>query len=219
MDNKTDMKYDAIIFDIDGTLWSASAGSTNGWNSALASVGSKKRITIQDIESVTGKPYNECVDALLPGEAGMHPELLGRLAEHEVSAIKNEGGIFYPDVIDGIKKLAEKIPVCLVSNCQNFYMDLFLEFAGFKSFITDYDCYGMSGVSKGEMLKNMIGRNKLDNPVYIGDTSGDEKAAKEAGADFIYVSYGFGKPENECKKSDTFAGLMDYLMARIKISA
>ena len=38
-------------------------------------------------------------------------------------------------------------------------------------------------------------RNALENTVYVGDTIGDQNAAKEAGVPFIFAGYGFGKAE------------------------
>lgn len=47
--------------------------------------------------------------------------------------------------------------------------------------------------TKGENIKLIIKRNSLINPVYVGDTEGDLKAARYAGIPFIYARYGFGK--------------------------
>ena len=38
-------------------------------------------------------------------------------------------------------------------------------------------------------------RNNLENTVYVGDTIGDQNAAKEADVPFIFAGYGFGKAE------------------------
>ncbi|MNW70116.1 hypothetical protein D3C74_493110 [compost metagenome] len=35
-------------------------------------------------------------------------------------------------------------------------------------------------------------RNNLANPVYVGDTEGDQSAAAFAGIPFVFASYGFG---------------------------
>ena len=35
-------------------------------------------------------------------------------------------------------------------------------------------------------------RNNIKSAVYIGDTDGDEKAARFAGIPFVYAEYGFG---------------------------
>ena len=47
------------------------------------------------------------------------------------------------------------------------------------------------------------------NPVYVGDTSGDAKSAKDAGIDFIYAEYGFGEVSDDryVAKIESFAEL------------
>jgi len=205
------MKYNAIIFDIDGTLWSASPGTTKAWNNALKALNSDKRVTLEGIESVTGRPFNECIEILLPGLSEKYPNLRETLNEHELIVTKNEGGTFFPDVIEGIRELAKETPIYIISNCEGWYLQLFLKFSGFADSISDYDCNGTSNLQKGDMLKNMIKKHNLTNAVYIGDTAGDEEGAKQASTDFIYVSYGFGKPENESKQFDNFSNLVQYL--------
>jgi len=118
------MENDALIFDIDGTLWNAVSVSTKSWNTGLKKLGITKEISIQEIESVTGNPYEKCVEILLPGFKNQYPELLKVLDECEATAVKNEGGIFYDGVINGIKKLAQAYKIFLVSNCQEWYMEL-----------------------------------------------------------------------------------------------
>jgi phosphoglycolate phosphatase len=40
-----------------------------------------------------------------------------------------------------------------------------------------------------------MARNGLKKAVYVGDTAGDEKAARDAGCSFIHAAYGFGQAE------------------------
>jgi phosphoglycolate phosphatase-like HAD superfamily hydrolase len=54
------MKYDAIIFDLDGTLWNANESCTE-------KLDYKDRITTEEMNSVTGRPIDDCIDLLLPG--------------------------------------------------------------------------------------------------------------------------------------------------------
>ena len=52
---------------------------------------------------------------------------------------------------------------------------------------------GSAGLDKAENLRRMIAQHPLKNPVYVGDTAGDEKTARAAGIPFAWASYGFGK--------------------------
>ena len=208
------MRNDAIIFDIDGTLWNACPISAKGWNNGLKELGIKKEITTQDIERVTGHPYKECIEILFPEFYQRFPELFGTLEEHEIAAIKMEGGVFFDGVVTGVKKLAEFHRLFIISNCQEWYLRILLDRSGFEDLIEGYDCNGMSNLPKGEMITRMKERYSLGNPVYIGDTVSDEVAATAAGIEFIHVAYGFGFPKGAPKSFGAFPDLVDYFLGR-----
>ena len=44
-------------------------------------------------------------------------------------------------------------------------------------------------------LKMLIEENNLKNPIYVGDTAGDQDACKKAGVPFIYAEYGLGETD------------------------
>ena len=47
-------------------------------------------------------------------------------------------------------------------------------------------------MGKADNIKELVKRNGLKNPVYIGDTEGDRIACEEAGVPFVHAAYGFG---------------------------
>ena len=185
--------YDAIIFDIDGTLWDATEANANGWNAALEELNIETRVDAEDLARVAGKPYLECVDILLPGLREAYPTLANLIHQNEAKYVSAEGGKFYPGVQDVVFKLAEEYPIFLISNCHGAYLEVFLKFASFSSLIKDYDCNGISQLPKHQMITNMVQKHELKNPVYIGDTETDRLACEKAGVDFIFASYGFGE--------------------------
>ena len=186
--------FDALIFDIDGTLWNASPASAKGWNLGLKKLGLDLRVTPAQIEKVSGRPFGHCLDILLPGLRGKIPELFDTLNQSETEAVNSEGGRFYEGTLTGIRQLAERYGIFLVSNCQKWYLELFLQFSNLGSDLAGFDCHGLSGQSKGTMLSRMKDAQALKNPVYIGDTAEDEMAAQAAGMAFIRAAWGFGKP-------------------------
>ena len=116
-----------------------------------------------------------------------------RCCLYEHTALENdECNICYPNVKSTIKELSKRLPVFIVSNCQSGYIELFLEKTDLKEYITDFECFGNTGKSKGENIKLIIERNHPENPVYVGDTMGDKESAAYAGIPFIYAAYGFG---------------------------
>jgi phosphoglycolate phosphatase len=204
------MTNDAIIFDIDGTLWNACPASAKGINIALKKLRIAKEFTSQQIENISGHPYKHGIDLLL-ADVEKTPLVLDTLNNWEMEIVKNEGGKFYDGVIDGIKELASSYKIFLVSNCQDWYLDAFLNLSGLRSILTGFDCYGLSHLSKAEMLLKIKNNYFLNNPVYIGDTEGDEIATNLAKMEFIYVSYGFGIAKNNPKTFDSAISLIDYL--------
>jgi len=159
------------------------------------------------------------VDILLPGQRAKFPALVDVLNHYENEVVTSDGGEFYRGAIEGITGLASDYRIFLVSNCQEWYLNLFLRFSGLGSVLSGVDCYGMSGLSKNEMLSNMKRKHSLNNPVYIGDTAGDEKAAALAGIAFIHVAWGFGMPDGEPKTVYSFAELLDYFRSKEDIEA
>lgn len=96
-------------------------------------------------------------------------------------------------VKEGLLRLSKKYPLFIVSNCQSGYIERFLEWSGFQNIFKDFECWGNTKQNKSENMKQIIFRNMLKNPVFIGDTEGDCTAAKNCNVPFIHIEYGFGK--------------------------
>jgi len=187
------MDFDALIFDLDGTLWDVTEASAVGWNNSLQLLGLTKTVTGDDIRRVVGKPTPVCAEILFPEEKEYHQKILEVLGKFEEAAIRSQGGKFYDSLLETLNALARRYQLYLVSNCQRWYLDLFFELSGTRSFFKDSDCFGNSNRNKPEMLKNLKQEQGLSKPVYVGDTGLDEEAAREAGYAFIHAGYGFGK--------------------------
>jgi len=208
---------DSIIFDLDGTIWNSCPNIAKAWNKAFNELELKITITAKDIENVAGKPYKECTDIILRENNKKeevykkHPDIVEILNKYEENELKESGGVYYKNAIEGIKELSKRYKVFIVSNCQDWYLELFFGKSKLKKHLSGYDCNGMSHLPKSEMLKNMKEKYKLKNPVYIGDTLGDEKSTYKADLDFIHVSYGFGTSESKKTKIvDSFSELLEY---------
>lgn len=189
------LRPDGLVFDLDGTLWDAAAASTKGWNSALEELGASIRVTVDDIRSVSGRPFPECVEALLPGLSPPSETLLATLLVHERAVLERTGGALYDGVAEGLRSLAAAYPLYLVSNCPDWYLEAFLRISGLRAHFAGCDCYGSSGMSKADMLANLAATRRLQAAVYLGDTQGDREAAEAAGMTFVHAGYGFGELE------------------------
>lgn len=188
-------KFDALIFDLDGTLWYACEPIAKGWNETFAHFGIDVTVNAQHIESVAGHPFHKCVEALLPKlDLSQYPDFVEKLGFYERRHMEREGGKVYPHVQETLEKLKKNHELFIVSNCSAWYLEMFLQNPDLRKLFKDWDCFGLSSISKSEMIKAMIKKHGPKKPVYIGDTVGDERAAQEALVPFIHASYGYGKP-------------------------
>ena len=213
---------DALIFDLDGTLWDAAAATAHGWNAGLEALGIPARITVDGVRSVCGTPFAQCIETLLPELCPPAETLLQALEEHERHHIERSGGILYAGVAEGLGRLAAAYPLFLVSNCPGWYLDAFLHGSALGGCFTAWDCHGTSGLPKSGMLLNLAAGHRLHRAVYVGDTQGDREAACAAGMGFAHARYGFGElgpatdlePERFHGAFDGFAILVEHFLAR-----
>lgn len=187
-------RFDALIFDLDGTLWDTCQACAVAWNRVLARHAiSFRSIVAEDVRRVTGRPHEECIRTVFHGLPESQLRLLTReTMEEDNRAVAELGGQLYPCVESGVKALAQHYPLFIVSNCQSGYIETFLAWSGLGPHFTDIECWGNTGLTKAENLAWLILRNGLDAPLMVGDTEGDRTAAEACGAPFAFVNYGFG---------------------------
>lgn len=184
----------SILFDLDGTLWNSCETVCQAWNSCLASHGIDSALTVQDFHKVMGMLIEDIAKTLIPSVPIEKAVQLAReCARYENAFLSENGGILYPDIENIIPKLAENYTLCIVSNCEDGYIEAFFKAHGLGKYFKDFEHPGRTGMPKGENIKLIINRNQLDSPVYVGDTQHDANAAREAGIPFIHAAYGFGK--------------------------
>ena len=72
-------------------------------------------------------------------------------------------------------------------------------------------CAGDTGLEKDANLRRLISTAALAQPVYVGDTRSDERAARGANCAFIHAAYGFGDAERPDAVLNAFAQLPSLL--------
>ncbi len=205
-------QFDSVIFDIDGTIWDSTEVVAQSYNDVFERENVDRRVTSDDLRGLFGRTMDEIFDKLFPDtDEKLKRKLQEGCVEAEQIKLKNTPGKFYEGIIETINRLAEKYPLYIVSNAQSGYIEKVMAYGGFEKEIKAHLCFGDTGVSKGETIKILMEREKINNPVYIGDIQGDADACKKAGIDIIYASYGFGKIENPYAVIDKPLDLLNIL--------
>lgn len=186
------MKYDVIIWDIDGTLLDTSKGLINSYD-----------LIINKYNLVLPKDYNK-TNLIGPTPQTIFKELFHQ--DNEISQIlTNEFREYYKshelynatpyngmlDVLSNLQKRGYKLGIA-TNKRQDYATDIC------KYFKIDSYCLAIFGtdpcskIQKYQLIEKNLEFFKSSNAIMIGDTQGDLNAAKIAKIDFLGVNYGFG---------------------------
>lgn len=191
-----------IIFDLDGTLWDSSEQVVMSWNEVLLRRSETDRqITLDDMHNYMGRTMKKIAELMMPElPEEVRDNILWECGNNEKDYLSRHGGVLFPDLEQVLGELSQKYKLFIVSNCQIGYIETFLKYYGFEKYFADTENYGNTGMEKGDNIRLVVERNKLDKVVYIGDTQGDCDASDYAGVPFIHAAYGFGKINREVPK-------------------
>ena len=184
-----------IIFDLDGTLWDSTQTVQKAWLNTFNKyklLG--KNIRIDFIQNCMGKTNDEIVKMIsekLTNSVNADI-ILKECQNEEIRLIKKEGGKLYANLKEVLKFLKLKNSLYIVSNCQQGYIEAFLNYYNLGDFFCDYQSPDDLLKNKTECLRGLIKRNCITNFYYIGDSEYDLFATKDNRGKFIYAEYGFG---------------------------
>jgi len=204
--------YDSIIFDLDGTLWNACEACARGWTTGLSTLNYNKTVSKKDIENICGLTYDEIMDELFSDSSIDKETIKNALNKYERLEVEKSGGDLFDGVSFLIPQLRKQFDLYIVSNCQEWYLEVFLNHSGLKENFNDWESHGKTGLKKFENINSVIKRNNLKKTIYIGDTPGDLEAAKKADIDFLYAQYGF-QEFNYTPFVHSFKELADYFLS------
>ena len=205
------MEANALIFDIDGTLWDSTAIVARGYNDYLAEIGHRElSVTPPQLKKLFGRTMTEIADLLFPQfPAQERYAMMGGCMDREHVFLEADPcDVAYPGVVRTLKRLAENHDLYIVSNSQKGYPELCTEKLGLSDFISGHLCFGDTGTSKGQTIRTLMKQYGIESCAYIGDTQMDYEATLEAGVPFIWAAYGFGTPTGFDRKIDAITDLL-----------
>lgn len=192
------MNKNSVLFDLDGTLWDSCVAIMPSWQRVMKAHGIKREpVTREEMNSYMGKTVEQIAPLMLP-EVSLE-EAISIMKEgciEELEELKNNGATLYEGIIETLRELSKSYTLCVVSNCEDGYIQAFIEHYKLEGVIKDFECAGRTGKSKGDNISLVIERNGISNAIYVGDTILDKEAADKANVPFVLADYGFGEVNN-----------------------
>ena len=187
------MKYDSVIFDLDGTLLDTIEDLADSMNYALSAHNMKER-TLDEIRAFVGNGMLNLTKKAVPegtdekGISSVLDTFMARYKDHSQDKTRP-----YDGIIPLLTSLKERgIPTAVVSNKADYAVQLLM-----PKYFGD-----LIGVSIGELqsvqrkpapdtVRLAMERMGVKCPVYIGDSEVDVLTAKNAEIDGLFVTWGF----------------------------
>lgn len=205
-------KQEAILFDLDGTLWDSSAEVLLCWNKVLSPL--RRQISAEELARLMGLTPREIGDVqfsdLPPAE---RYALTDRCLDAESPYLFERGARLYPGVRETLRRLRKRYFIGLVSNCTESYAQAFFHAHGLAGLFDDHETAGRTGLDKGENIALVLKRNQIKKAVYVGDTAKDMAAAQAADVPFLFASWGFGDLPEFQPRIDAFSSLVEVVSA------
>ena len=190
------MKYEYILFDLDGTLTDPKLGITKSVAYALKSYG----IQVDDLDSLLkfiGPPLKDSFVKYYGFSEEQGAEAVEKYREYF-----KPYGIYENKVYDGVENMLAELVKCgkkviLATSKPTVFANVILEYFHLDKYFTCAVGSELDGsrVKKGEVITEALrqaGVTDKSQAVMIGDREHDILGAKENGIDSIGVLYGYG---------------------------
>ena len=187
------MKYDSVIFDLDGTLLDTLEDLADSMNYALSAHNMKER-TLDEIRAFVGNGMLNLARKAVP--EGTDEEVINAVlatfkahyADHSQDKTKP-----YDGIIPLLSSLKERgIPTAVVSNKGDYAVQLLMpKYFGDLIDVAIGELEGVARKPEPDTVHLAMKRMGVKNPVYVGDSEVDVLTAKNAGIDGIFVTWGF----------------------------
>ena len=188
----------AVIFDLDGTMWDSCEEVLHAWRTVLLRERPQQPpLTMERLKACMGKVKSDIAQMLIhTDDEAERSRIIDACFDYEMEWIASHPGVLYDGVRETLEALrAMGYALCIVSNCEDGYVQAFLDSCALRDLFEDFEMAGRTGLGKGENIRLVMARNGIESAVYVGDTAGDEAAARAAGIPFIHAAYGFGAAE------------------------
>ena len=172
-----DAHVDALIFDMDGTLWDATASYAEIWNRCFYESGMTRRVDSDELMKYMGQPIASIVKGITGNclDDEKMKSFIDRLGILEDEMMPVLGGKPFAGLNEGLAKLSKYYRLFMLSNCGIDGLPNFMRYTGTEDYFSGYVSYGDRPMPKGDNMKYLI----------VGGVAGDYHGKK----DWLHSAY------------------------------
>jgi len=212
-------KFDAIIFDFDGTLFQTEKLVLYAFDKTFSQLEADGYVierfpTEADILSVIGMTLDKIWAKLLPNlPEDAHIKANELLLTNELEGVKSGYGALYPKVVETLLQLKNgNYRLFIASNgLEDYIKGLAKAFRIDHYFEAMYSAGEFNTASKDDLVARLIKNYSISNGVMVGDRISDISAGKYNGLYTIACDFGFASQE-ELKDADSKIDSFDQLV-------
>ncbi len=206
-------KYDAVLFDFDGTIADTGEGIFSSIKSAIAAMGFES-VDEKLLRTFIGPPI---LDSFKSGVGMTEEQAKAAVVKYREAYGKN--GIYKFELYEGIEALLHKIhengiKIAIASSKPTRFIEKIIDYLNYRDLVDLISCPKSDEIheSKASLINNAVkefGVSKT-RTLMVGDRRFDIEGAAIAGVDSIGVTFGYGNEEELKKAGATFiAGSTD----------
>lgn len=199
-ERKANMKYKAILFDLDGTLTESGIGITKSVQQALERMG-KPEPDLEKLRVFVGPPLKDQFMAYA-GFTEEEAEQAIKLYRERYTTV----GLFENAVYDGVEDMLKALKeagylLAVASSKPEVFVKQILEYFHLNHYFTEMVGSELNGgrSRKSEVVEEALLRLGLkeerDHVLMVGDKEHDVFGAREAGMECVAVAWGYGTEE------------------------
>ena len=188
--------YDAVLFDLDGTLTDSKIGITKSVQYALSKFNIRED-NLESLESFIGPPLSEAFQKYYSFEPSQAQDAVDFYREYFSTSGMYENAVYpgIPDLLADLKSKRKKLIVA-TSKPTIFANQILNAFNLYQYFTTVVGSH-LDGTrtSKTEIIAHALstlGKSKENGAVMVGDREHDVVGAQGNAIDSIAVTYGYG---------------------------
>ncbi|MBL4770182.1 MAG: HAD hydrolase-like protein [Planctomycetes bacterium] len=217
-----DFPFDAVLFDLDGTLvatdrfWpdAARAGALRAFEALSLE---RELPTSEQWMSMVGLPLEQGFDQVFDD---LDPEqrkvVMDACVEEEDKLLKEGRMGLLPGVQATLQELQDRgVAIGVASNCPQSYLDTMMEAGGLSRWVQEARCLQSPGIrNKADMIEELLIIFQTRSAVMVGDRAGDRLAAWANGLPHVHLTRGYAD-RGEGRGAEAMLPGMDGLIPRL----